>query len=390
MKYDVIIIGGGASGLMCAIEAGKRGRSVLILEHSEKVGKKILISGGGRCNFTNLEINSDNYISNNSHFCKSALSRFTQNDFIALVSKYKIQFYEKTLGQLFCTSRSDEILSMLLSECRIYKVEIKTNCTITNISKVGHFIVNTVNDNFECGSLVVASGGLSIPQMGATGLGYEIAQQFGINVVNCQPALVGLTLSGDLLRNLASLSGVSTEAIVSCGGHSFRESILFTHKGLSGPAVLQISNYWEIGKEIEINLIPDIILSEMIKKWQKDSPKAEFKNLLSTLIPKRLAYQLTEMYFTNKSVIQYNGKEIKSIENILHRWKLQPVGTEGFDKAEVTKGGVDTNELSSKTFESKKIEGLYFIGEVVDVTGWLGGYNFQWAWSSGFCAGQHV
>jgi len=389
-KYEVIIIGGGASGLMCAIEAGKRGRSVLILEHSEKPGKKILISGGGRCNFTNLDVNPGNFISHNPHFCKSALNRFTQHDFLGLVNNYGIKYYEKTQGQLFCSTRSKEILNMLLSECKNHNVEIKTDCTISNITKVEHFIVCTGKEYYECQSLVIATGGLSIPLMGSTAFGYEVAKQFGINVIECRPALVGLTLSRELLHKLGNLSGVSIDASVSCAGQSFKESILFTHKGLSGPAILQISNYWNCGDEIELDLLPGIDISQKIKEWQKESPKAELKNLLCTLIPKRIAHQFAEFYFNSMPVIQYNFKETKDIENRLHKWCITPTGTEGFEKAEVTRGGIDTGELSSKTFESKKIKGLYFIGEVVDVTGWLGGYNFQWAWSSGFCAGQFV
>ncbi len=390
MRYDVVIIGGGASGLMCAIEAGKRGRSVLILEHSEKPGKKILISGGGRCNFTNLDINPNNFISGNPHFCKSALNRFTQRNFIELVNKYGIKYYEKTLGQLFCTTRSNEILNLLLTECRNYNVKIKTDCTITNITKVEQYIIHTAKEIFECDSLVIATGGLSIPKMGATAFGYEVAKQFGINVTECKPALVGLTLNRELLKQLGNLSGVSLEAIVSCSEQSFKESILFTHRGLSGPAILQISNYWNSGAEIEIDLLPDINISELFKEWQNESPRAELKNLLCSLIPKRIAHRLAEFYITSKPVIQYNIKGIKDIEKKLHHWNIVPVGTEGYEKAEVTRGGIDTNELSSKTFECKKLPGLYFIGEVVDVTGWLGGFNFQWAWSSGFCAGQFV
>lgn len=389
-RYDVIIVGAGASGLMCAIEAGKRGRSVLVLEHSDKPGRKIVISGGGRCNFTNLNINANNYISCNPHFCKSALSRFTQYDFIELINKHNIKFYEKTLGQLFCTDGANAILNMLLTECGNYKIEIKTGCTITNITKREHFIICSLKETYESESLVIAAGGLSIPKMGATAFGYEAAKQFGINIIKCEPALVALTLSRELLIHLGNLSGISTEAIVSCSGQSFKESILFTHTGLSGPAILQVSNYWKDNREIEIDLIPGIKLTDKIKEWQKESPKAELKNLLCGFIPKRLAHQLAEFYFTSKPVIHYSDKDIKEIENKMHKWIILPTGTEGFEKAEVTRGGIDTNELSSKTFESNKIKGLYFIGEVVDVTGWLGGYNFQWAWSSGYCAGQFV
>lgn len=388
--YDIIIAGAGASGLMCAIEAGKRGKSVLVLEKSEKAGKKILISGGGRCNFTNLNINPDNYISENPHFCKSALNRYTQNDFISLVEDYNIRYYEKTLGQLFCSGSSNEIINMLLTECGKYNVNIKCGCTINSISKENNFTFLTDRGSFEADSLVIAAGGISIPKMGATAFGYDIARQFGLNIIQPKPALVGLTLSEKDLEVLGNLSGVSVNAIVSCSGRSFSESILFTHTGLSGPAILQISNYWNNGNEIEIDLLPDVNLISEFQVWRINNPKTELKNLLGTLIPKRLALQLTEHYIINKPVIQYSEKEITAINNSLHKWKIIPSGTEGFDKAEVTKGGVDTDELSSKTFESKKVKGLYFIGEVIDVTGWLGGYNFQWAWSSGYCAGQFV
>lgn len=388
--FDVIIIGAGASGLMCAIEAGKRGKSVMILEHNEKAGRKILISGGGRCNFTNLNINSENYISANSHFCKSALSRFSQNDFISLVEMHQIKYYEKTAGQLFCVDKASEILNMLLNECRMHKVKISTASIVKQIAKTDLFDINTSKGEYKCSSLVVATGGLSIHKMGASSFGYDIARQFGLNIILCKPALTGLTLKEKDLNTFSTLTGVSADALISCGKTSFRESILFTHTGLSGPAILQISNYWNDEDEIEINLLPDLDLINQIKDWQKINPKAELKTLLGTLLPKRLANLLIELFTVNKPVIQYNEKEIKVITDALQCWKLIPSGTEGFDKAEVTKGGIDTNELSSKTFESNKIKGLYFIGEVIDVTGWLGGYNFQWAWSSGYCAGQFV
>jgi predicted Rossmann fold flavoprotein len=388
-KFDVIIIGAGASGLMCAIEAGKRGRSVLVLERSEKAGKKILISGGGKCNFTNMSINQDNYISRNVHFCKSALSRYTQNDFLTLIDKYKIEYQEKTPGQLFCSTRSNEILNMLLAECKENGVKIKYNFTIKKISKENNFVI-TGNEDYETVSLVIATGGISIPKIGATHFGYDIARQFGLNIVKPEPSLVGLTLCKSDLDILENLSGVSVDAVVSCNGCSFHESILFTHTGLSGPAILQISNYWNKGDEIEIDLLPRTDIISQLNKWKLNNPKAELKNLLGLILPKRLAGQLTAHYIKNKPINQYNEKDFSAINNLLHKWRITPSGTEGFDKAEVTRGGIDTNELSSKTFESKKVKGLYFTGEVIDVTGWLGGYNFQWAWSSGFCAGQFV
>ncbi len=388
--YDVIIIGAGASGLMCAIEAGKRGKKVLILEHNQRAGAKILISGGGRCNFTNQNVDATNFVSNNSHFCKSAIKRFSQYDFLRLIEKNSIEYEERLHGQLFCKTAAVEIIGLLVGECRKFNVEIKTKCSIESIAKNNLFSIVTKDSEYECESLVIATGGLSIPKMGATSLGFDIAKQFNINVITCEPALVPLTLSKPDLQKLGSLSGISIDAIVSCGHQSFQENVLFTHGGLSGPAILQISNYWSNGQEIEINLLPNCNIAEKIKDWKRESPKAELKNLISTLLPKRLAHQFLEGYFINKPVNQYNDKEIKQLSTLFHNWIIIPSGTEGFDKAEVTRGGIDTDQLSSKTFESKKVKGLYFIGEVIDVTGWLGGYNFQWAWSSGWCAGQYV
>jgi len=389
-RFDVIVIGGGASGLMCALTAGKRDRKVLLLEHADRVGKKILISGGGSCNFTNLTIEPNNFLSNNPHFCKSALNRFTQHDFIALVEEHNIHYHEKELGQLFCSYKSVEIVNLLLKECEIGGVSIQTNCTVEKIDKQNNFIMMTNLGVYESESLVIATGGLSIPKIGATSFGYDLATQFGINVISCKPGLVPLLLSESTLKEPGDLAGVSADALVNCKEQSFRGSILFTHKGLSGPAILQISNYWNEGDEILINLLPGIDLNEKIKQWEREKPKAELKNLLATLITKRLAYKLLSLYHDDKPVNQYNDKEISEIAKTFQQWRIVPSGTEGFQKAEVTTGGIDTDELSSKTFESKKVKGLYFIGEVVDVTGWLGGYNFQWAWASGFCAGQFV
>jgi len=386
----VIIIGAGAAGLMCALTAGQRGRKVLLLDHANRVGKKILISGGGRCNFTNLQVEPFHFLSNNPHFCKSALSRFTQNDFIALVKKHGVQYYEKKLGQLFCNGKSDEIVSLLIKECRLGKVQVRTNCSVESIKKEKRFTLSTNLGSYEANALVIASGGLSVPQMGASGFGYAVAKQFGIRVLPCRPGLVSLHLSGSLLKDLAGFSGVSVNALVSCNGKSFREAILFTHQGLSGPAILQISNYWKPGDEIGVNLLPDFNLNEEIRSWQKERPRAELKNLLGHLLPKRLAQRWVELRHQNKPVNQYKKKESNEISEDFHHWPIVPVGNGGFRTAEVTLGGVDTDELSSKTFEAKSVEGLYFIGEVVDVTGWLGGYNFQWAWASGYCAGQTV
>ncbi|MCC6866826.1 MAG: NAD(P)/FAD-dependent oxidoreductase [Ignavibacteria bacterium] len=385
MNYDVIIIGAGAAGLMCAIEAGKRGRKVLVIEHAEKPGKKILISGGGRCNFTNINVTSGNFISQNPHFCKSALARYTPQNFIELVEKYGIKYHEKKLGQLFCNSSSKEILDMLLAECSNNGVEIQLNCKVTNINKLENFIVNSTDGNFKCESLVIATGGISIPQMGATDFGYKIANQFGLNVTKTAPGLVPFILNENSFNGLP---GISIEAIVHYNKKSFQENILFTHKGLSGPAILQISNYWSKGNEITIDLLPD---ADIISKIEVNKPiKTELVNLLAQIFPKRFAEKWCELYFPSKPINQLNETEIQNLNNILRNWKIIPNDTEGFGKAEVTKGGVDTGELSGKTMESKKIQGLYFIGEVVDVTGWLGGYNFQWAWSSGFAAGQYI
>lgn len=385
MNYDVLIIGAGAAGLMCAIEAGKRGRKVLVLEHADKPGKKILISGGGRCNFTNLNVSAENFVSNNPHFCKSALARYTPHDFIALLEKHGIKYHEKKLGQLFCNGSAKEILDMLLNECSSASAEIILNCAVTDIKNENGFTVNTSTGIYTCQSLIIATGGISIPQMGATDLGYKIASQFGIKVTKTVPGLVPFILIDE---PFSELSGLSIDAIVSCNNTSFRENILFTHKGLSGPAILQISNYWNKGNEIMIDLLPGIDVSQLISEHSIN--KTELVNVLAKFFPKRFAEKWCEINFLTKPINRLNEKEIDKISTLIHNWIVVPKDTEGFGKAEVTKGGVDTGELSGKTMESKKIQGLYFIGEVVDVTGWLGGFNFQWAWSSGFAAGQYV
>ncbi|MCK5076479.1 MAG: NAD(P)/FAD-dependent oxidoreductase, partial [Calditrichia bacterium] len=379
---------------MCALTAGQRRRKVLLIDHEIDVGKKIMMSGGGSCNFTNLWVEADNYISNNPHFCKSALNCFTQYDFINMVEKHNIPYHERELGQLFCNGASKKIIDMLLEECKESGVKIQTKCTIEEIKQseketdnYNNFIVKTNFDEFITESLIVATGGLSIPAIGATGFGYEIAKQFGLKVIPCQPGLVSLIVDKSIFNDYSQLSGISFDASIFCNGKFFKGAVLFTHKGLSGPVILQISNYWNPGDEIEINLLPEIDLVEKIKQWQKENPKAEMKNLLGKLLPKRLSHYLLELLFYNKPVNQYNDDEIKNIAEIFHHWCIRPSGTEGYKKAEVTKGGVDSAELSSKTFEVKKVKGLYFIGEVLDVTGWLGGYNLQWAWSSGWCAG---
>jgi len=392
LNYNTIIIGAGAAGLMCAIEAGKRGRKVLLLEHAEKVGKKILISGGGRCNFTNLDVKPENFISNNPHFSKSALARYTPQDFISLVEKHGIKYHEKKLGQLFCDGSAKEIVQMLQTECVEARVDIKVNCTIDKIEQMNisqssetAFRVTSNLGEFTSESLVVATGGISIPQMGATDFGYKLAKQFGLKLTKTVPGLVPFTLNEG---SYSELSGLSIDSIVTCNNASFRENILFTHKGLSGPAILQISNYWNEGNEITIDLLPGIDLLSVINEHKLN--KTELVNVLAKFFPKRFTEKWCELNFSTKPVNRLSDKDIEMIDERLHNWKLVPKGTEGFGKAEVTKGGVDTNELSSKTMKAKKVPGLYFIGEVIDVTGWLGGYNFQWAWASGYAAGQFV
>lgn len=383
-SYQIIIIGGGAAGLFCAIEAGKRGKKVLVIERAEKAGKKILISGGGRCNFTNIYSSPDRFISDNPHFAISALARFTPLDFISLVEKHGIKYHEKKLGQLFCDGSSKQIVDMLLKECKDAGVEILYNCIVANVSKSQKFALITNHGELICDSLVIASGGISIPKMGATDFGYSIAKKFGLKLTEIKPGLVPLTLHKKELDTFGSLSGVSFDAIVSCNNISFNESVLFTHKGLSGPAILQVSSYWEGGDEIEIDIIPGIDIELEIKN---NPSTKQLNNFLSQYLPERFSDKWCEMYFPSRPLNKLNQKDISTLSGMLHNWKIVPSGTEGFVKAEVTKGGIDTNELSSKTMESKKVKGLYFIGEVVDVTGWLGGYNFQWAWSSAFaCA----
>ncbi|MDO8446819.1 MAG: NAD(P)/FAD-dependent oxidoreductase [Deltaproteobacteria bacterium] len=388
MKKDVIIIGAGASGLMCAIEAGKRGRSVLVLDHSEKIGEKIRVSGGGRCNFTNIDIRPDNYISNNPHFCKSALARFTPNDFIAMLERHGIDYYEKEAGQLFCRGSSGEIINMLQEECSRMGVEIRIHCRIEDVKRDDLFTVSTNLGTFETESLVVATGGLSYPKLGATDIGYRIARQFGIKVVAARPALVPFTLTPQDLKIATELSGVSINAVVTCHGRSFRGDILFTHRGLSGPAILQISSYWNPGDVININLLPDTDAYDLFMARRQG--RMEMHNLLSEFLPRRFAQKWCELYIQSKPLNQYSDKELKAIAQQIHNWTVKPIGTEGYKTAEVTLGGIDTDELSSKTMEAKKVSGLYFIGEVVDVTGQLGGYNLHWAWASGFAAGQYV
>lgn len=388
VEKDVIIIGAGASGLMCAIEAGKRGRSVLLLDHAEKIGKKIRVSGGGRCNFTNIDIRPENYLSNNPHFCKSALARFTPHDFIQLLEKHGVRYYEKEEGQLFCKESSGEIITMLQRECKKAGVEILLNCKIGAVGKGDNFTISTNLGTFESESLVVATGGLSYPKLGATDIGLRIAKQFGIKVIQVKPALVPFTFSPEDRKMSEELSGISFPAAVSCGKKVFRGDVLFTHKGLSGPAILQISSYWNPGDAINVNLLPDMDAYELF--MERRQSMIEMKNLLSQHLPDRFAHRWCEMHILSKPINQYSDKELKVIAQQVHNWTIRPAGTEGYNTAEVTSGGIDTDELSSKTMEARKVPGLYFIGEVVDVTGQLGGYNLHWAWASGFAAGQFV
>ena len=387
---DVIIIGAGAAGLFCATTAAARGRSVTVLDHAKKVGRKILMSGGGRCNFTNMYSSHENFICNNPHFTKSALSQYTQWDFIGLVNEYQIAYHEKTLGQLFCDDSAKQIVAMLLAECAKHHVTVTTSCEILNINKhTRGYHLNTSKGEFTCESLVIATGGLSMPKLGASPFGYQIAEQFGMKVTPTRAALVPFTLHTHDKDVLAELSGVSVEAAATCADTRFNEGILFTHRGLSGPAILQISSYWEAGDAVEIDLLPHLDLEHELTQAQQAHPNSQLSTVLSEWFPKRLITQLLGYFkIDNKPMKQYQGKQLLTISEQFKQWQLKPNGTEGYRTAEVTLGGVDTDHFSSKTMESKEHKGLYFIGEVLDVTGWLGGYNFQWAWSSGYVAGM--
>jgi len=387
-KWDVIVIGAGAAGLFCAIEAGKRGRRVLVLEHSDRVGKKIAISGGGRCNFTNVFTTPDNFLSANPHFCKSALARYTPADFISLVEKHGIAYHEKKLGQLFCDGSSQQIIDLLLRECQTAGVEIRCGCQVLKVNQDDSFSISTNQGRFESSSLVIATGGLSIAPLGATDFGYRMARQFELRIEEPRPGLVPFTLTSSMLKQLTKLSGISLDALVGCDGQDFRENILFTHRGLSGPAILQISSYWKPGTPISIDLLPDKDVLGMLTESQ--SSAIELVNLLAQHLPRRFAEVWCQLFAATKPLKQYNGPALNDIAERLHDMRITPASTEGFRKAEVTAGGVSTTELSSQTMEAKGVPGLYFIGEVVDVTGQLGGYNFQWAWASGFAAGQAV
>jgi predicted Rossmann fold flavoprotein len=388
IRKDVLIIGAGASGLMCAIEAGKRRRSVLILDHMEKPGKKIRVSGGGRCNFTNIICGPDNYLSGNPHFCKSALARFTPGDFINMLGKHGIQYYEKEKGQLFCKQTSGEIVGMLQEECNKAGVEILHHCKIGSIKKTAVFSVEAHFGVIEADSLVIATGGLSYPELGASDIGYRIAGDFGLKVTHLKPGLVPLVFSKEDRQRFGELSGLSFNASVKYGKNIFRGEILFTHRGLSGPAILQISSYWEPGRDIVIDLAPDTDILELF--MSKRQSRAELCNIIAEFLPLRFCRSWCELNAPSRPLCSYSEKEYKSVADKIHNWIIRPAGVEGYSNAEITCGGIDTHELSSKTMESKKIPGLYFIGEVIDINGQLGGYNLQWAWSSGFAAGQYV
>lgn len=390
--YDVIIIGAGAAGLLCSIEAGKRGRRVWLVDHATRIAEKIRISGGGRCNFTNLNTRPDAFLSRNRHFCKSALSRFTQQDFIALVEKHAIAFHEKKLGQLFCDDSAQQIIDMLLREAAAADVEIATGTKVLSVARNGDdgFSVETDAGTRSCTALVIATGGLSIPKIGASGFGYAIARQFGLAVTETVPGLVPLTFQADLLDFCKALTGLSVDAVVTYGKTRFREGMLFTHRGLSGPSILQISSYWRPGNMISINLLPDTDLFDWLRQRKRDQPRQELQTAVSQLLPNRLAQAICEREAVAGRLADLPDARLRAVADAVNHWQVLPGGTEGYRTAEVTLGGVDTAELSSQTMEAKKQPGLYFIGEVVDVTGHLGGYNFQWAWSSGYVAGQYV
>lgn len=388
----MIVIGAGAAGLFCAAEAGKRGRSVLVLDHAKRIGGKILMSGGGRCNFTNMYASHENFLSGNKHFCISALSRYTQWDFIALVAQYGIAYHEKTLGQLFCDDSAKDILNMLLAECTKAGAKVVHPCEILNIDKNDTgFLLETSQGALQSESLVIATGGLSIPKLGASPFGYKVAEQFGLNVLPTRAGLVPFTLHDHDKEVLAELSGISLDARATCNDTSFNENILFTHRGLSGPAVLQISSFWQPGQAVEFDLFPHGDLHAELQKALQQQPDILLSTALASHYAKRYVQTfLAYLAIENKPLKQYQGKQLQQVAEAFHQWQLKPNGTEGYRTAEVTLGGVDTDELSSKTMEAKKVKDLYFIGEVMDVTGWLGGYNFQWAWSSGWVAGQVV
>jgi predicted Rossmann fold flavoprotein len=382
-RFDVLILGAGAAGLMCAAEAGKRGRRVAIIERAGRAGKKILISGGGRCNFTNLHSQPDNFISSNAHFPKSALARYTASDFIALVEKHRIPYHEKTLGQLFCDRAASDITEMLELECQNAEVRTFLNCRIREVQRTTEFVIRTEVDEFHAPTLVVATGGLSIPKMGATAFGYELARRFGLKIQETRPALAPLVLGSTERTQYCDLAGVSAEVVVATNHQSFKESMLITHRGLSGPAILQLSSYWSKGEPIQIDIAPDREVTAAIRD-EKVRNMARARSVFQQILPKRFATRWLDLHAPS----DWSKQGLAELERQVHNWTLTPADTEGYEKAEVTAGGVDTSELSSKTTESRKVPGLFFVGEVVDVTGHLGGHNFQWAWASGAAAGR--
>ena len=392
LEVDVIIIGAGASGLMCAIEAGKRQRKVLVLEHANKPGKKILMSGGGRCNFTNYSVEAEHYLSQNAHFCKSALSRYTQWDFLELIHQYNIPYHEREHGQLFCNETARDILNMLLTECDKVAVDLQLNADIKTIQQrdTSGFVVKTTRQEVSCQSLVIATGGLSIPKMGATPFAYKIAEQFGIKVQPTRAGLVPFTLHVKDKEKFAVLSGLALPVTISNARQSFTENLLFTHRGLSGPVALQMSSYWQEGEELEINLLPDLDLQQQLLQAQKQKIKLKVKNYLTHRLAKRLVSVFLQDELLELSLLDLSHKQIQLVAEQFNHWKIKPNGTEGYRTAEVTLGGVDCHAISSKTLQANQVKGLYFVGEALDISGWLGGYNFQWAWASGWCAGQVV
>ena len=391
LSYDVIIIGAGAAGLMAAIEAGKRGRKVLVVDHSKKIGEKIRISGGGRCNFTNLHTEPSKFLSNNPKFVRSALSQYTQQDFINLIKKHNIKFHEKKLGQLFCDQSAQQIVEMLLTECIEANVEIKKEFNVKDVSKYkDQYLVISEKDTYTSQSLIIATGGLSIPKIGATDFGYKIAKKFNLDIIETLPGLVPLTFSEKILNICKELTGLSVEAIVSFKKTLFQEGMLFTHRGLSGPSILQISSYWKMGENININLLPKLNVYNFLEEKKKSNPKQDISTIISDLLPKRLAQIICNENKVSGNIWEISNKVLRELSEAINTWIIKPTGSEGYRTAEVTLGGVNTNELSSQTMMSNKHKGLFFIGEVVDVTGHLGGYNFQWAWSSGYVAGQHA
>ena len=385
---DVAVIGAGAAGLMCAMAAGRRGRRVVVLEHLEHAGAKILISGGGRCNFTNLEARAERFISNNPHFAKSALARFTPGDFLALVERHGIAWHEKTLGQLFCDGSARAVVAMLLGECADAGVQIRLGCAVGEVTRDSGFRIAIGHGALRAESLVLASGGLSIPKMGATGFSHALARQFGVATTPTRPGLVPLTFADEDLAMMRALAGVSLEVVAGCGRQSFREAMLFTHRGLSGPAILQISSYWREGEEIVLDLLPGQDAAAWLLARKRARPRAELRGVLAEMLPQRLGEALAARHMPGHVMQTIKNAELMALAGVLKEWRLTPSGTEGYAKAEVTVGGVDTTGLSSRTMEARAVPGLFVVGEAVDVTGWLGGYNFQWAWASGWCAGQ--